>query len=130
MSSQIQAAANFSGPTDLYLTIDRSRSLPDDAPRSAVLKYVGGEPPENRSRAESMSPVTYVDRNACPFLTVHGDADELVPVEHATRLHEALLAAGVASQCHVVKGGGHVGWEYDAPIHDMAAKFFDRHLKR
>lgn len=129
VSSRIQAAANFSGPTDLYRTIVASQSLPPEAPRSAVLTFVGGTPPANRARADYMSPVTYVDRHACPFLTVHGDADHLVPVEHARVLHEALRAAGVESHCHIVPGGGHVGWEYDAPIHEMAAKFFDRHLK-
>lgn len=106
-----------------------SQSRPPGAPRSAVLTFVGGTPPDNRARAEYMSPITYVDRNAAPCLTVHGDADSLVPVEQACLLHEALKAAGVESQCHIVRGGDHVGWEYGAPIHEMAAAFFDRHLR-
>jgi acetyl esterase/lipase len=128
ISSRIQAACNFSGPTDLYRTIVASQSLPPEAPRSAVLGFVGGSPPDNRGRAEAMSPVTYVDANAAPFLTVHGDADHLVPFEQASVLHEALQAAGVETHLHRVPGGGHVGWEYDVPIHEMAATFFDRHL--
>jgi acetyl esterase/lipase len=127
VSSRIQAAASFAGPTHLYRMIV-ARSLSPEAPRSAVLTFVGGTPPQNRKRAEFMSPVAYVDPNAAPFLIVHGDADQLVPVEQARLLHEALEAAGVESRCHIVRGGDHVGWEYDAPIHEMAAAFFDRHL--
>ncbi len=128
-SSRIQAAANFSGPTDLYRMILASQDLPPEAPRSAVLGFVGETPPANRARAELMSPLTHVDDKACPILTVHGDADHLVPVQQACLLHEALRAAGVESHCHIVPGGGHVGWEYETPIHEMTAAFFDRHLK-
>lgn len=44
----------------------------------------------------------------CPLLlTIHGDADKLVPYAHAVRLHEALNKAGVRNQLVTIPGGGH-----------------------
>ena len=40
-----------------------------------------------------------------PILVVHGDADDIIPVEHALRLHEA---AGPAAQLWLVPGAGHI----------------------
>jgi fermentation-respiration switch protein FrsA (DUF1100 family) len=38
---------------------------------------------------ETVTPIKWVDRiSPRPLLLVHGDADELVPVEHASRLHQ------------------------------------------
>jgi dipeptidyl aminopeptidase/acylaminoacyl peptidase len=45
-----------------------------------------------------------------PILTIHGDADKLVPYSHAVRLHEALTRAGVRNQLHTVAGAGHGGF--------------------
>ncbi|MYE51763.1 MAG: prolyl oligopeptidase family serine peptidase, partial [Gammaproteobacteria bacterium] len=38
---------------------------------------------------------------------IHGDADAIVPFDHAVRLHQALDGAGVPAKLHVVEGGGH-----------------------
>jgi dipeptidyl aminopeptidase/acylaminoacyl peptidase len=40
-------------------------------------------------------------------LTIHGDADPLVPHSEAVRLHEALSKAGVKNQLLTIPGGGH-----------------------
>ena len=41
------------------------------------------------------SPITHVNRDAPPFLLIHGDKDESVPYSESTNLQRALLAAGV-----------------------------------
>jgi len=45
-----------------------------------------------------------------PVFTVHGDKDQLVPYNHAVRLHEALTKAGVVNQLLTIPGGGHGGF--------------------
>jgi dipeptidyl aminopeptidase/acylaminoacyl peptidase len=40
-------------------------------------------------------------------ITVHGDADPVVPYEHALRLAKALDAAGIANKLVTVHGGKH-----------------------
>ena len=55
----------------------------------------------------SVSPISYVSKDDPPILIVHGDADDIVPIEHAQRLEEKLEAAGVESELFVVEGGKH-----------------------
>ncbi len=42
-----------------------------------------------------------------PIITIHGDADDVVPYTQAVRLREALDKAGVPNELFTVKGGGH-----------------------
>lgn len=55
----------------------------------------------------SCSPMTYVTPSVPPVLTIHGDADPVVPFSQATSLHTALNQYGVKNQLHVVKGKMH-----------------------
>lgn len=63
---------------------------------------------------EERSPSTHA-RMTSPLLTIHGDRDELVPVGHATRLHEQRLARGLPSELEIVPGMWH-GWLNDASL--------------
>ncbi len=54
-----------------------------------------------------VSPLTYVREGLPPIITIHGDADPLVPYLHAVRLHEALDKANVPNQLFTVKKGDH-----------------------
>ena len=60
--------------------------------------------------ATRVSPLTYVRRGLPPVLTVHGDADPIVPYAHGVRLHQALQEAGVPNELVTVPGGGHGGF--------------------
>ena len=60
--------------------------------------------------AKRVSPLTYVRKNLPPIFTVHGDKDQLVPYNHAVRLHEALTKAGVVNQLVTIPGGKHGGF--------------------
>ncbi|MXY26382.1 MAG: alpha/beta hydrolase [Acidobacteria bacterium] len=66
--------------------------------------------------AERVSPLSYVRSGLPPTLTIHGDADGIVPHQHAVRLHEALSGAGVSNELHTVPGGGHGGFSRDETI--------------
>jgi dipeptidyl aminopeptidase/acylaminoacyl peptidase len=48
-----------------------------------------------------------------PILTIHGDQDQLVPYDHAVRLHAALTKAGVQNQLLTIPGGRHGGFTPD-----------------
>ncbi len=67
-----------------------------------------GSLPNRMELGDELSPLTMVSKSTNPpILTLHGDADLIVPYAHATRLHQKLDAAGVKNQLHTVKGGGH-----------------------
>jgi dipeptidyl aminopeptidase/acylaminoacyl peptidase len=44
-------------------------------------------------------------------LTIHGDADPVVPYDQATRFHKALDGAGVPNELITIEGGGHGGFK-------------------
>ncbi len=58
------------------------------------------------------SPITYVSKDAPPFLQILGDKDEYIPFREATNLDEALRKAGVRSEIIRIPGGMHAtgGW--------------------
>ena len=54
------------------------------------------------------SPVTYVDRNDPPVLTLHGDADTLVSAEQGRLLQQALEASGANHETHFIADADHI----------------------
>ena len=74
-------------PTDLFAT-----------PAQLERRADGGEVEE---AARLASPVTHVAGDFPPTLLIHGDADEVVPVEASLQLHRALREAGVPVELHV-----------------------------
>jgi acetyl esterase/lipase len=66
-----------------------------------------GSQPDPLTIAKRVSPLTYVRAGLLPVLSIHGDADPVVPYDQSTRLHQALSAAGVPNELVTIKGGGH-----------------------
>jgi acetyl esterase/lipase len=62
---------------------------------------------ERAAMARALSPINYVRPHGPAVLTVHGDADPIVPYEHARRLSKALDDAGVPNKLVTVHGGKH-----------------------
>lgn len=69
--------------------------------------------------ARQVSPLTYVRADLPPIISIHGDKDDVVPYEHATRLHAALDKAKVPNRLYTVKNGGHGMFE----LKDYAAAY-------
>jgi len=82
-----------------------------------------------RDIARLVSPLTHVSAGTPPILTIHGDADALVPYSHATRLHAALDGAGISNTLHTVPGGGHGGFNTDETIaiYESIYRFLNQH---
>lgn len=97
---KVAAVVNWFGITDV------ADMLQGPNIRSYAVSWFGAMP--NRMElARAMSPVNLVQARGPAVLTIHGDADKLVPYAHATRLHAALDKAGVKNQLITIKGGDH-----------------------
>jgi acetyl esterase/lipase len=108
-SSKVQAVVNKYGPTDMRVW----RPVPEpgkteDLSGDLLMKLVGTKD-RSAPAVLQLSPIHYIDANDPPILTFHGSADNLVPVEQAKLLHEALKKAGVREKLVIVEGAGH-GW--------------------
>ncbi len=121
-SVEVAAIINWYGITDVA---DLMRG-PNT--KGYAVQWLGGL--ANRDEvARLTSPLTYVRGGLPPVLTIHGDADPIVPYQHGVRLHQALERAGVASELHTVAGGGHGGFNTAETLEIFATiqQFLSRH---
>lgn len=97
---KVAAIVNFFGITDVADLLEGENA------KHYAIEWFGSM--DNRIElAAELSPVNYVDKNTPPIITIHGDKDGVVPLEHAVRLHKKLDEAGVQNQLITVEGGGH-----------------------
>lgn len=97
---RVAAAINWYGITDVGDVID--------GPNAANLAVTWlGSLPDRMEIAKRVSPLTHVRAGLPPILSIHGDKDQLVPYQHAVKLHDALTKAGVANQLLTIPEGRH-----------------------
>jgi dipeptidyl aminopeptidase/acylaminoacyl peptidase len=78
------------------------------------------------SLAAEASPLSHVSAASPPFLFVHGDRDQTVPLDQSRRMVTALSQAGADARLVVMAGVGH--GQYDARGESEILAFFRRRL--
>lgn len=133
VSSKIQAVLDIYGPTNLLTmppnNIGNGRTA-EDVANSNGAKLLGATVREVPELAKDASALYQVSGDDPPFLIVHGEADEGVPVTQSQHLYAALVATGIDAELVVLPGAGHGGPEFKTPaVHDIIVRFFDRTLR-
>lgn len=106
---KVAAVINWFGITDVADVLQGPNI------RGYAVSWLGSQ--ANREElAKRLSPLSYVRPEVPPVLTIHGDADALVPYSHAVRLHEALTKARVRNQLFTVPRGGHGGFSAEQQL--------------
>jgi acetyl esterase/lipase len=105
-SSRTACAVSFAGPTDWSLLAKLDHKHP------AYRQLLGCEPgtPVARMDGKAMkdvSPISFVSPDDPPVMQLHGDRDDIVPIEHAQVMHKELQRAGVEAELVVVEGANH-----------------------
>jgi len=100
---KVAAVVNWFGITDV------TDMLQGPNMRGYAVSWLGGSP-NREDLARRVSPLSYVRTGLPPILTIHGDADKLVPHMQAVRLHAALTKAGVRNQLLTLPSAGHGGF--------------------
>lgn len=119
---RVAAVINWFGITDVADMFDGPNA------KHYAIEWFGSM--NNREElARQVSPISHVRAGLPPILTIHGDADDLVPFSHATRLHAALDAANVPNQLVHIRGGKHGGFSRQEILNSFEAikKFLARH---
>jgi acetyl esterase/lipase len=99
-SIKIAAIVNFYGISD----------VPDQLKGPHLQSYAVTwipEQPDRMDLAKKLSPITYVRKGLPPVLSIHGDADPVVPYDQSVRLTKELKAAGDQAELITVQGGLH-----------------------
>lgn len=130
-SSHVVAVVNYCGPTDLVSEYNDVVAVQPFLEALCV-----GSPAERPEFYKLGSPLTYVSKTTPPILTLHGDADDIVPVSQARMLDKALKAAGVSHEMTIYPGAGHdFSGKLDGKknvsgqAEELMWKFFEKHLK-
>jgi acetyl esterase/lipase len=111
---KIAAVINWFGITDVVDLLDGANM------KDYAVAWFGSL--ANREEvARRVSPLSYVRAGLPPILTIHGDADPVVPYSHAVKLHEALNRSGLTNQFVTIPGGKHGGFSRDETIKAYAA---------
>ena len=124
-SSRVQAVVDIFGPADLTL-----QNFSDEQIQNARQVFTADQ-------LMPASPVTYISPDDPPFLILHGDRDEVVPLEQSQVLYDALTSGGVSADFVIVQNAGH-GFQSDADvpiqptyqqISQLIVEFFEGQLK-
>ena len=132
----VRAVVNFFGPTDL-----RSWRIDDDGEKvmrqfsptglDGVIKDFLGTVDRKAAVMAEASPVTHVRKGSPAVLSLHGSADNIVPVQQAQALHQALKKVGVAEKLVVYDGGGHpLSAEHTRKATLEMVEFLNQHVKQ
>ena len=126
-TSRIQAVCDWFGPSEL---LTMPPNMKGDVANSNGAKLLGATVKEVPEMAKEASALDNVSAGDVPFLIMHGGNDPNVPIEQSRKLHEALMKAGVASEFHIVDGGGHGGALFDTEeVRDKVEAFFRKALE-
>ena len=142
-SSRVQAVACFFPPTDFLhygKPGDEKIYATDHAPpyraafdyreldKKSMLWVPISDPKRLQEIARQISPVSHVTSDDPPTLIIHGDKDQLVPLQQSELIVEKLKKAGVKTELIVKKGAGH-GWLGLEKDISQLVDWFDKHLK-
>ena len=123
-SNSVQAVVDIAGPSNWVL-------LNDDSYRNNLDQLFGASNYDSE-KLYWASPIKYVSKDSAPFLIMHGEKDDVVPLEQSQVLYNQLKSCDVPVTLIVAKNVTH-NWGPAMPNaranFDEINKFFDKYLK-
>jgi acetyl esterase/lipase len=135
-SDRVQAVCDIFGPADFTTVMQQAAedknvknifafNTPSDPYSGLICAKL-----DDKAKADAVSPVHYVSKDAPPFLILHGTHDTLVPYAQSVQLEAALKTQGVPVWLQTLPGAGHGGPLFSKPaVLQLTQNFFDKHLK-
>ena len=134
-SSEVQTAVCFFPPTDFLNYGSPGVSGVGVGPLAPLQVAFGPRALTEEGRQElggEISPISYVTDRLPPVLIIHGDKDDVVPLQQAERFQATARAVGAKTVELIVRPGKGHGWgDFWKSAEDINAfaDFFDQHLK-
>jgi|SRR5665213_575706 len=130
-TSRVQAVVDLYGPSDFT-----GGKANVNQTAISLMKTAFGATGPNDPILKRASPVTYVSSDAPPFLILHGDHDDLVPLAQSEELYQKLKAAGASANLVVITNFSHGYTPFGLTSHPtfdqlskIIADFFDKNLR-
>jgi dipeptidyl aminopeptidase/acylaminoacyl peptidase len=118
-----RCGAAWMAVSDLTLMVEGSWWIQDDGnlARRLTLPEMVGDANHDAAMIAANSPVNLAARIQAPLLLAHGNADRRVPMTHATRMRDALVAAGHPPEWITYADEGH-GFSKHEDLLDFATR--------
>ena len=126
LSSNVNAACNWSGPVDLQ-NMDCGEAM--KMPKSPEEIMIGVPMEGNENKYALLSPIFFANIKNPPINILHGTKDNVVPVCQGERFFKALQDAGAQCECVIVPEGGHGFNMYSKENLQKMVDFFNKHRK-
>ncbi len=125
-SSKVQAACPWYPPTDVSNFPYPSAEMAAASPESLLL---GKNVARNQEEALEICPITYVTKDAPPFMIIHGTADGTVPFTQGELLHDKLEEAGCDVKLIAIEGADHADLQFfQRELWERIIQFFHEKL--
>lgn len=83
----------------------------------------------NEALLKEINPMSYVRKDAPPFLFFHGDIDNVVYYRSSLNLYEKLTGAGVEADYYLLEGAGHAENAFTQEnIQELMLQFIQKHI--
>ncbi len=102
VSSRVQAAVVFYGPTDLPLEWQQQPEV-----RSYLSRFLGGSLARRQGRYVAASPISHVSSDDPPVYIVQGTRDNVIDESQSLNFAKALNAVGVPATVQLLEGAPH-----------------------
>lgn len=136
-SSAVQAAGCFFPPTDFLNYGGPGIDGVGQGPLKPLQVAFGprAETPEGRQQlGREISPIYFVTKDLPPILIIHGDADDVVPLQQSTSFLDRARSVGASEPQLIVRPGkghgwpqGSIVWKSDEDMRDLV-NWFDQQL--
>ena len=113
---EVAAIVNWYGITDVGDLLSGVNE------KSYAVRWLGSQP-NIYEIADRVSPLKYIRSDLPPIITIHGDADPIVPYDHAVQLHRGLDQAEIVNQLVTVPNGLHGGFPADEMLRIYSSIF-------
>ncbi len=105
---EIRAVVNIFGVTDLTSwKLETEGGKLEGLTDNEMLEAAFGTSDRASEVLKDASPIRWAGANGPAVLTLHGDADPIVPLSQARELHRKLKDAGAAARLEIFPGAGH-----------------------
>lgn len=134
-SSEVQAAACFFPPTDFLNYGGPGKSGVGEGPLAPLEVAFGSKglsPAERTVLGREISPIYFITAKLPPTLIIHGDRDEVVPLEQSERFVQRASEEGATTVKLIVRPGKGHGWgDFWKSTEDVTAfaDWLDQHLR-
>lgn len=139
VGSEVQAAACFFPPTDFLNYGGPGKSGVGQGPLAPLKVAFGPRADTEEGRqalGREISPIYYVTDALPPTIIIHGDADDVVPLQQSQSFLDRAAAAGAKNFKLVVRPGkphgwpqGSIVWKSDEDM-EVFLDWFDHHLAK